>query len=150
MGKEKTEARILARELYVHSQKTQKEIADIVGVSQKTVIEWIRSNDWDDLKASKSVTKGAIIRNYYKAILALQDQINNRNAPENVPTSKEADIMAKIQNNISRLENNQSLADMIDVGEKFIKYLQENSPKDLQLISTLLYGFYERMAKELE
>lgn len=150
MGKEKKEEKLLARELYVHSGKSQREIADIVGVSTKTVNAWVQLDNWDEMKAAKSVTKSSIIRNYYKAILNLQEEINNRPPGQNIPSSKEADIMAKIQNNISRLDNNKSLADMIELGEQFIKYLQVNSPKDIQLVSTLLYGFYERMAKELD
>lgn len=149
MGKEKTENQNLARELYLNTNKSQKEIAEICGVTQKTIGDWKVDYGWDDLKAAKSVTRSEIVKNYYQAILTIQDEIKMRDIP--IPTSKDADILAKIHNNIAKLESKSvSLAEMIEFGEKFLRYLQEFSPNDMQVVSSLLYGFYSRLNKELD
>lgn len=63
----------LAYELFMNTDKTQKEIADRVGVSEKTMCKWVEEGKWAELKALEKVSKGATIRNIHKRIFELSE-----------------------------------------------------------------------------
>lgn len=148
MAKKKAE-QLLAQELYLTTDKTLKDIADIVGVSQVTIGSWAKTGQWEILKTAKKITKASLIVNYYESIKNLQEIIAERPKPENVPTSKEADVLAKLTVQIERLEKTNSLSDYIEIFESFLKWLMPVQPALAKNIAMYLYEFCELKASEL-
>lgn len=48
----KREEKRLARIMFVEQGKTRREIAHLVNVREKTVGDWVRDGNWDDLRAA--------------------------------------------------------------------------------------------------
>lgn len=89
MGLKKTEQKEYAKFLYTEKTFTQKEIAEKVGVTEKTLRAWIAENDneWKKIKTSLMATKAAQIKNYYNQLERLNEQIATRKIIYDVPNS---------------------------------------------------------------
>jgi transcription initiation factor TFIIIB Brf1 subunit/transcription initiation factor TFIIB len=62
-----------ALDLFLYTDKTQKEIAEILDVSEKTISKWAASENWDELKGASSVTAAKIVTKLYKKLDELAD-----------------------------------------------------------------------------
>lgn len=137
---------LLARELFLNTTMTQKEIAEKLKVSEKTLSDWSRNGNWEALRAAKKVTKAALISNYYTILYTMQSQIAERPLPDNVPTSKEADIMAKIGSQIEKIDKQSSLQDYILAFEEFLQFMMEQDPNLAKAIAPYQYDFLQKKA----
>lgn len=142
----KKSEKLLARELYMNTSMTQKEIAERLSVTVKTISDWKDEGNWEALRAAKKVTKAALISNYYTILNTMQQQIADRRPPENVPTSKEADIMAKIGSQIEKIDKQSSLQDYILAFEEFLEFLLVRDPELARIIAPFQYEFLQEKA----
>ncbi len=142
----KKSEKLLARELYLNTSLTQKEIADRLNVTVKTISDWKDEGNWEALRAAKKVTKAALISNYYTILNTMQEQIAGRGAPENVPTSKEADIMAKIGSQIEKIDKQSSLQDYIMAFQEFLEFLMVKDPELARQVAPFQYEFLQEKA----
>lgn len=177
MGLKKTEQREYAKFLYTEKNLTQKEIAEKVGVTEKTLKTWIEANDgeWKKLKKSLMTTKAQQITMLYDQLARLNEEIENRpivtksmttpvkldkegkpmfKAPEydpvvlsNYPTSKETDSIAKITNAIHKLEGEVSIGETVQIAMTFCEYVREIDFEMSQKISELFDMFIRQQLK---
>ncbi|MGV0919730.1 terminase gpP N-terminus-related DNA-binding protein [Empedobacter falsenii] len=170
MASKKDQERELAKLLYTQQRMSQKDIAQKVGVTEKTITKWKEAENWDKLKESLLITKDSQIRMLYQQLENKNQEIATRKPVRDIPatllkpiklkdadgaeylelpkikqedfpiklgntaTSSEADAIIKITNSIKNLESETGLGEIIDVGMKFIDYVQTNQPglaKDL-------------------
>jgi len=87
------EQRQAAQDLFVYSGRTQKEIAEIIGVSEQTIVRWKDEGKWEELKGANNLTANQVISNLYKRALELS-----------ADPSFNADRIAKIASAIDRLK----------------------------------------------
>lgn len=85
MGLKKTEQKEYAKFLYTEKNFTQKEIAEKVGVTEKTLAKWIQEGEWKQIKQSMMTTKAAQIKSYYDQLDRLKDHIDSRKIVYDVP-----------------------------------------------------------------
>ncbi len=74
-----------AKILFTERGLTQKEIAERVGVTEKTVGNWVKKGDWEKLKKSLLVTKKNQISKLYDQLEWLTNHIANREAVRDIP-----------------------------------------------------------------
>lgn len=121
----KTESRLKAKSLYLTGQYDQKEIAEITGVSEKTISTWKQEEDWDSLKESLLTTRENELRRLYKMLRNLNDSVDEK-AALNIPiNSKDADAVLKLTAAIKNLELETSIADKVEVGTAFINMVRK-------------------------
>jgi len=113
-----------ARILYIKENLTQKEIAEKVGISTKTMSKWVNDNDWDKLKASYTISKEETLQRFYAQVNAIQNAIEAREEGERFAKGSEADVLVKVSAAIRNLETETSVADTIDVFTKFLDWLK--------------------------
>ena len=102
----------IAQDLFLETDKTQKEIAEIVHVTEKTLGKWKTEGEWEMLKNASTVTARKIIDNLYKRAHTLSED----------PTSKPDDII-KIANSIEKLSNKRvTVSQIINVFKDFTSY----------------------------
>ena len=177
MGLKKTEQREYAKFLYTEKNLTQKEIAEKVGVTEKTLKTWIEANDgeWKKLKKSLMTTKAQQITMLYDQLARLNEEIENRpivtmsmttpvkldkegnpmfKAPEydpvvlsNYPTSKETDSIAKITNAIHKLEGETPIGETVQIAMTFCEYVRDIDFPLSQTISEYFDMFIRQMLK---
>ncbi|WP_241279765.1 hypothetical protein [Chryseobacterium cucumeris] len=102
----------IAQDLFMDTDKTQKEIAAIVHVTEKTLTKWKTDGDWDMLKNASTVTARKIIENLYKRSYDLSLD----------PKSKPDDII-KLALSIEKLSNKRvTISQIINVFKDFIAF----------------------------
>lgn len=124
---------------------TQKAIAEKVGVSEKTLSKWVKAEKWDNLRKSLLVTKEQQLRRLYDQIDAITTEIAERD--KKFANSKEADTITKLTSAIKNLEIETSLAEVFEIGKKFITWLQANDFEKSKEVVDLYDGFIKDQLK---
>lgn len=114
----------LARQIYLRDNLSQKEIAEMVEVSAKTLCKWVNEEKWDTEKSAYTITREQQIQRIYGHISAINQAISEREAPQNVPDAKEADTLNKLAAAIRKLENEVGIAEVIGVCMKVCSHLR--------------------------
>jgi transposase len=129
----------MAMQMYICGNQTQKAIASIVGVTEKTIGKWIDNGGWKDLKNLTTVTRKQLLKDSYAQLAAVNERIRNNG---NVPTKEQYDAKSIIGKEIDRLSD-APLAVYTDVFSDFIDFMLRNYPKDAQLFAKYSMEFIE-------
>lgn len=124
----------IALELYLETDKSQKEIAIIVGVAEKTLGTWKQAGDWELLKQAQTVTVKNIITNLYNKAFELSQA-----------DKVDADKLVKIANTIDKLQNKKvTISHIINVFKDFTTYAFGENPtlaKEINLLQKKYIDF---------
>jgi len=110
--------------LYLKENLTQAEIAEKVGISRQTIGKWIKSEKWDERLAGVTMTKEEQIKNLYRQITEINDNIKGRDKGQRHATTAEADIIAKLSTAIKKMEDDIGIADIIGVSIRFLEWIR--------------------------
>lgn len=146
----KSDARKLAREYFLTTDKTQAEIADIVGVNQKTIREWKQEEDWELQKAATNITPRKTIAGFYMQLETLRKIIDDREQGKNFPDSKESDIIMKISKSIKMLQKSLTLTDYINAFEDLTKFGLNIDPELTKKFTDIMREFVLVKTKEMK
>jgi|GEM_PF-362492 len=83
-----------ARDMYLNTNFTQKEIAEKLGIDPKTIYLWIKKGKWDEMKAAARQAPGIIQQQLYNHITAINDSIADRD--DHLPTFQEVEMLRKL------------------------------------------------------
>lgn len=132
MALKKAQEKEYAKSLYIGGGLTQKEIAERVSVTEKTLAKWIKESKWDNLKKSLLTTKQNQLSFLYDQLDFLNTDISKREFK--VAVGKEADTIIKLTASINRLETETSIGDTVEVARNFIEFVRQ---QDLELAKTI-------------
>jgi len=113
-----------AKLLFTRENLTQAEIAERVGVRPATISKWAKSENWQLLKTSITITREEQLARLYQQLDLLQDKILERTIDKRYPTTAEADIITKLASAIEKLEKETGLNDIISVSKQFLDWLR--------------------------
>ncbi len=117
----------IAFDLFMDTDKSQKEIASIAGVTEKTLTKWKVDNEWDLLKSAETVTARKIIDNLYKRAYKLSQDEDSK-----------ADDIIKIANSIEKLSNKKvTISQIINVFKDFTTWAFGEEPETAKAINKL-------------
>ena len=91
-----------ARNLFLHTEKTRQEIADILDVNSKTLYLWIKNGKWDEMKTAARQSPMILVQDMYNHIQAINENIYAREGK--CPTPKEVDMLRKLALTAKQLE----------------------------------------------
>lgn len=114
---------------------TQKELAERVGISEKTIGLWVKSENWEKERSSVILTKEEELRRVYEQLTELNDLIKDRPKGQRYSDSKEADILIKLSATIKNLETDVSVAEAIEVLKKLINLTRKESLPEAKIIT---------------
>jgi DNA-binding XRE family transcriptional regulator len=117
-----------AKVLYTIQQLTQKETAERVGISQKTMCAWVNKYKWDELRASLIISKDQELKRIYAQINELNNSIQEREQGKRYATSKEADILSKLASTAKSLESDMGISEYVSAFTSFTDWLREAEP----------------------
>lgn len=100
----------------------QKDIADTIGVTPKTISKWAEDDEWEKKRSAGTVTRTELVNKTLQKIAAILDGDGS--------DSQVADQLAKLATLIEKLDKKNSPVIAIEVFEKFVAYLQEIMPND--------------------
>lgn len=115
-----------AETLFMKGELSQKQIAEKVGISEKTMSKWVNEGKWENYRKSMLTTKSEILRNLYD----LLDKISRKlKEDDSIGDSKIADMYVKYTAAINNLETETSTAQIIEVARLFVNWLQNVDPQ---------------------
>lgn len=106
---------IQARNLYIQSDLTQAQIAAIVGVSQKTISQYISDNRWKLLKERANQVPAIALEQMNCELEDLNELIASRPKGSRHATLHEAEIRRKIMASMETVKDRQSAGTHIEV-----------------------------------
>nr|DAL82915.1 MAG TPA: putative transcription regulator [Caudoviricetes sp.] len=119
----------IAKLLYLVGNYTQEEIADKVGTTRQTVSRWVKAENWEEIKASVTITPAQIIAQWNRQIVEINKKINARPDGERFATTQEADALSKLAGSIKKLEADIGVPDCVSVAMRFLSWLR---PLDIE------------------
>jgi DNA-binding XRE family transcriptional regulator len=136
-----------AKILYTKDNRTQKDIAATIGVSPKTVNQWVADGKWDSIKKSLLKTKEEQLKELYAQLDEFNLYIKNKPEGMRFPDSKEADALKKITSSCKDLESELGINTIIDVFIEFLNFLRPIDFTKAQEIADLQDEFIKRKMK---
>lgn len=94
----------LAKVLFVNDGVSQKEIAERLKVTEKTVGKWAKEGNWEKLKTSLLVTKDNQLTGLYDQLQAAIDEIKTRPVVRDIPNFMLKPIKLKDSSGDEKLE----------------------------------------------
>jgi predicted transcriptional regulator len=138
------EKKTLAKTLFVKSSMNRKEIATQVGVTEKTLRNWIDGDNWEELKNSQTITRSQLLQDAYNQLRAINQKIEIDF--KGIPTKELSDAKGVIRKEIEHFSH-QPIYKYVEVFEEFIEYTSKISPSDLNKFSELSQGFIAHISK---
>ncbi len=118
-----------ARNLYFQSGLTRTQIAEQVGVSEKTIYLWTKQGDWQRLKEGSRLMPSMIVEHIYAQVQELNEAIASRPVGQRYPTPQEAEIQRKQMVTIERIKKKGTQGEYMELMQKFMTWLL---PRDLE------------------
>ena len=115
----------LAYTLFIENGYEQKVIAEITGISEKSISAWKNDGNWEADKEEARQGFEPQRRRIRKHIDTLLTIIEDREFPHNVPDSKEGDTLNKLADAVKKLQTELSFAHKAEAGKQFISYVQQ-------------------------
>jgi hypothetical protein len=138
----------LAKILYTREKLDGKVVAKKVGVTEKTISSWVDKFSWKNLRNRLLVGKDEVLENLYEQINELNTHIKSKGDGKRFGTPSEADTLIKYTASIRNLETDLAVADIIDSGILFIKFVQSSGTLEQVLeISDLWNSFIQTQIK---
>lgn len=134
----------LAKILFTREQLDQKVVAKKVGIGEKTMSKWVNDFEWKKLRNRLLLSKDEQISFMYEELEEISNKIKAKDAGERFADTKQADIRIKTTAAIRNLETDLGIHEIVDVGIKFIKFLQKAETIDIVMrINDLWHSFIQ-------
>ncbi len=118
-----------AEMLFLRANYTNQEIAEKVGVSISTIGKWMKQDRWQEKKARIITTRSEELNRIYEQLNNVNDMIMSRPRDIRFANNKEADIISKLTAAARNLENDVSIANIIDVFTEYTDWLRQHDIK---------------------
>ena len=92
-----------AHALYMSGHYTQQEIANRVGITRRTLYNWMQQGNWQRARQTSIVAPAIITENFISAIIELQTAIAQRPVGLRYPTPQETITLSKLLTCITRM-----------------------------------------------
>lgn len=129
-----------ARELYVKSHKSQKEIAEMLGIPTSTLTGWVKKGEWERERASLSLSVDSLVPKILEKINSDIDE-----------GKLSADALAKYCKQLRELNKSQlTINDYFQVMTKFIDHLRMQATTNPKITPQVLQIVVESQDKFLK
>jgi len=114
-GSAKQHKKDLALDLYLRSDKTREQIAALCEIHPNTLANWIKKDNWENIKSAEVAIAPKVIDNLYKKILSLSESDDK--------STKFAREIAMLVNAIEKISHKPVLSHYIECFKAFNQYL---------------------------
>ncbi len=141
------EKQIQAKGLYFQTDLNKSQIADLLGVSRRSLHYWIRENNWDRLKRSATHLPAMLAENCYMIINQFTQQLLSENRIMRPVTHQEAETLHKLTLSIKKLKNHSTLNESMELFAHFMERINKKSPALRRADHTICGGVCGRLGK---
>ena len=107
----------LAKDLYMQTDLTQQQIADMLDVNRRSVWLWIKNGKWEEMKLAAKQMPGLILQDIFNHITAVNDKIREREPGDRCPTMEEVEKLRKLINMTNSIKKKHTGSYMEAFGE---------------------------------
>lgn len=133
--------------LYLQGDKTQAEIASIIGTSEQTISKWKKEYNWDSRVQERSAStrrSADILRRVIAAKIDELAEVANADIPKSI-----GDELHKLQLVLEKLDGHfDRLAFSIEIMEDLNQFLLANYPELVEPFHEILAGFLNEQGKK--
>ena len=118
-----------ARMLFFQANLSQKQIAEYVGVNQRTLFDWIKQGDWKRARAAATAAPAMLADSYYNQLARMSEFIEQRDERP-FATKEESDIIRKLTMSVKQLggTSSASFSELVQFCMLFSNFLQKRAP----------------------
>ncbi|MFJ1412489.1 transcriptional regulator [Capnocytophaga canimorsus] len=125
-----------AKLLYVHKNITsQTELAQKVGVTIKTIAQWINEGNWDKYKRNLVLTRNEQMALLLEELEELNSVIQNKEEGKRYADYKESNIRRNLIKDIKELETKASVSEAINALTGFLNFMRSQNLEKAQEVS---------------
>jgi sugar diacid utilization regulator len=147
MGKPKTQERLQGGDLFINSDLSLKQVAQIIKVSPAKVGQWANEDEWELQRTSRQATAEKIISNYYTMIAQKQKEALDANR---TLTPAEVDALHKMADSIEKLKKKMNIGTYYNVLSEFAKSIATSHLDAAKLLAPLMMEFMKDKVKQLQ
>lgn len=129
-----------AKSLYISTDMLKKDIALQAGVTTKTLRAWAETENWDQIKESKTITRQQLLQEAYEQLAAVNKVIMEQH--NGVPDKKLSDAKAVLRKEIEALAE-LPLHQLVSVFHEYTGWLNTYKPDKLLEYTESLNEFIE-------
>lgn len=129
--------------LYINTPMSQKDIADKAGVSQQTMVKWVKEGNWDAQKKSLTTTRAEQLALLYEILAKLNANAKASLEDDDPETNPDSDGIIKIAAAIQKLEKEAGIGEMILTGLALLKFVQKEDLEACKVINKWFYLFIQ-------
>lgn len=141
------EKKELAKTLFFEGKLNRKQIAKCVGITEKTLRNWIDKEAWENAKSIHSISKTQLLQSAYKQLAAIDKKIATE--MDGVPDKNLSDAAAVITKRIEALAKT-PIHLYIDVMHDFTKWLGKQQDVEMNSYKQQVILFDKYIAYLLE
>lgn len=138
-----------ARMLYFQANLTQKQIAEYVGINERTLFDWMKQGDWKRARATAAAAPMLLADHYYNQLARINEFIDQR---EERPyaTKEEIDIIRKLTMSVKQLKGTTTatVTETIQFCMLFSSFLQKRAPKIAPQVVDIMDEFVQNLRPE--
>jgi transposase-like protein len=112
-----------ARNLYFQTELSQVQIAQQVGINDRTLYRWMNEGQWKQLKAAARHMPAQIVENFRAQLVQMQIDIMSRPPGQNIPTLEETRIMSTLVLSISRMNVQITQSNSVQVIQNYMEHI---------------------------
>lgn len=135
----------VAKQLFLYAGLSQKEIAENLDLTEKTVSKWSLEAKWKEMRAAITSTKDDLIRNTYLQMAEIQKEISKAKRAPNV---SETDQILKLAKVIETLDKKVTLSQIIQVFRDFENYLMSVDQELTKIVNKQHTAYLNRVVNE--
>jgi len=144
----KPEQQKQAESLFFQTNLSKTEIAQIIGVSRRTLHYWVQQNNWDRIRESAQVMPTALAGNCYLILARLQDNILSPERADKPITLQEVNTMHKLTLTIGKLNKRGALNENLELMTYFLEFLHAADPRMAEMLKPVVNEFIRARAGE--
>ena len=102
---------------------TKKVLAERVGVTPKTIADWIEKDKWEKRRQNMLLTREEQMQNLLIELEELNEFIKTKPEGQRFADAKQGDVRRKLIKDIKDLETKASISETIEVATKVVRWL---------------------------
>lgn len=137
-----TQTKDQARQLYFQSNLTRAQIAEITGISPRTLFDWIKEGDWLRARANAASAPALIAESYYNQLTVLNKKIAARH-DEAYPTLEESTIIRRLAGTLKTVKPQRNRNEAVELLAEFSRFVRRHNAAAADVLTDIMTAFLE-------
>ncbi len=137
-----TQTKQQARQLFFQTDLTRAQIAQITGISHRTLFDWIKEGDWLRARANAASAPALIAEAYYAQLTELNKKIARRRT-EAYPTLEESTIIRRLAGTIKAVKPTRNRNEAVELMAEFSRFVRKHNAAAADVLTDIMTAFLE-------